>query len=82
MTKANGTAIADALRATDAEPVTPLVLPLTPEQRQAAFLEAFAALEKKFGVTVIAQMKPRILGEVVQVEAQAVIALINDWKAD
>lgn len=71
----NGTAITDAIRAAENEPISA-------EERQKAFLEAFAALEKRFGCTVTAQMRPRILGEVVQVEAAVVVVAIPDWKAD
>lgn len=80
----NGTAalIEAAKLTTEQEPVTPVVLAPTPEQRQQAFVDAYNALVAKHGVTLVPQMKPRILGEVVQVEAALVVALVSDWKAE
>lgn len=60
---------------------TPIVLPLSVQQRQQAFLAGIAELERQFGCAIAAQMKSRALGEVMQIEAQPVVVLIEDWKA-
>ena len=61
---------------------TPVVLPPTPEQRQAAFIEAYNALVKQYGVQIVGQVVTRQLGPVTQCEAQLVIVPVPDWKAE